>query len=248
MKRPAVLVFRYECRFSRLLTEAGCEVINLEVIATRPATEREELRTKLRALSTYDGLFFTSPVSARVFVEEVAELDLRFAGKIYALGARAISELKAGGFEANSCDGANTASELLSSFGPEEFSNRKFLFLRGDRSLRTIPDQLAEIAGVDEAVVYQTSDVPIDPETREEIACRLDAGTIQWVCLFSPSAAESFMRQVASAKNSAAKFAAIGDTTATRARELGLEIGFVSARANSEDFAAGLMEHINDVG
>src|SRR5688572_12271097 len=202
MKRPAVLVLRHDCRFSRLLREAGCEVINLEVIATRPVTEREELRNKLLAINAYDGVFFTSPVSAKVFVEESAKLDLRFTGRIYALGARAVSELKAGGFEPNTFDRANTATELLSGFGPGEFSKKKFLFLRGDRSLRTVPEKLAEIAIVEEVVVYRTSDVVIDPAIREEISGRLNAGNLNWVCVFSPSAAESFVRQVPAAKNS----------------------------------------------
>jgi uroporphyrinogen-III synthase len=180
-------------------------------------------------------------------VEESAKLDLRFTGRIYALGARAVSELKAGGFEPNTFDRANTATELLSGFGPGEFSGKKFLFLRGDRSLRTIPEKLAGIAIVDEVVVYRTSDVVIDPAIREEISGRLNAGTLDWVCLFSPSAAESFVRQVPAAKNSTARFAAIGDTTAARARELGLKVGFISERANSKDFAATFMEHINEI-
>ncbi|MCA1590377.1 MAG: uroporphyrinogen-III synthase, partial [Acidobacteria bacterium] len=210
-------------------------------------TERRELRTKLRAINTYDGLFFTSPVSARVFVEEFAKLRVPFQGRTYALGTRAISELKAGGFEPHMCDEANTVSELLGRFGPGEFSTKRFLFVRGDRSLRTIPEQLAEIASVDEVVVYRTSDVLIDPEARGDISLRLNGGTLEWVCVFSPSAVESFVRQLPAAKDSAAKFAAIGDTTGTRARELGLEIEFISERANSEDFAAELMEYINEI-
>jgi uroporphyrinogen-III synthase len=247
MKRPVILVLRPECRFSRLLVEAGCEVSNVEVIAAHPLNEREELGELLRNINSYDGLFFTSPIAARVFIEELTRSGLFFRGRTYALGTRAIGELQAGGLEPSYCEKANTAAELLSSFGPEEFANKRFLFLRGDRSLRTIPEQLVEIASVDEVVVYRTSDVLIDPETLEEIGSLLGGGSVDWVCLFSPSAAESFVRQVPSAKNTTAKFAAVGVTTATRARELGLRIGFISVRANSVDFAAGLMEHINEI-
>ena len=81
----AILVCRNDDRFSSLLREAGFEVVNLELIETRPLEDLRPLREKLARLSEYDGIFFTSPVAAEIFVNERNGSN-GFHGDVYALG------------------------------------------------------------------------------------------------------------------------------------------------------------------
>ena len=51
---------------------------------------------------------------------------------------------------------ANTAEEMLKEFGEKEFAGKRFLFVRGEKSSRTIPDSIGGKADVDEVAVYKT--------------------------------------------------------------------------------------------
>lgn len=238
-----ILVVRSDDRFSDLLREGGCRVVNLEVIKSEPI-ERSELRRRLAEINRYDGLFFTSPTAARVFAEEGASAQKRFTGKIYVLGRRTKEVLEAARFEVVFREDANTAAELISSFVEEEFAGKKLLFLRGDRSMRTIPEMLGGEAEVDEVVLYRTKAVPLDERTLETLKNRFKHDEIDWTCFFSPSAVDAFLKYLPTKLVSNTKVAAIGSTTARCAEGAGLRVEYISERATAEDFSAGLLRRI----
>jgi uroporphyrinogen-III synthase len=245
MREPAILVIRNDDRFSRLLREAGFEVLNLELISTQPVADLSDLDDKLGRINEYDGLFFTSPAAAEVFVRESSG-RVGFSGSIYALGDRAKRVLEKAGVDVVSRDQANTAGELISLFEKSEIIGKKFLFICGDKSLRTIPERLKGRATIDETVVYETKAVPLKAEEIEDVTGRLKNRDIDWVCFFSPSGVERFA-EVFQASGYEARGAAIGKTTAQKARDLGFQVEVVSPRSNAEDFARTLIEHIKNI-
>jgi uroporphyrinogen-III synthase len=245
MRRPAILVIRNDDRFSRLLREAGFEVLNLELIRTQPVADLSDLDDKLRRLNEYDGLFFTSPAAAEVFVRGSSG-RAGFSGPVYALGDRARRVLESAGLNVVFKDSANTADELISSLEPSDIAGKKFLFVCGDKSMRTIPERLKGRATVDEIIVYETKQVPLKTEEIEDVVGRLKNGDIGWVCFFSPSAVERFS-EVFDENGFHAKAAAIGETTAQKARDMGFEVEIVSPRSNGEDFARALIGHITNI-
>jgi len=240
MPKPCFLVIRRDGRFSTLLRDAGFDVINLELIRTEPVDDLSELDKSLAHLKEYEGLFFTSPNSASIFVERLKATNLVFAGKVYALGSRAATVLEQAGLKVVHVPEANTASELLAALGDTEFSGRKFLFVRGERSMRTIPEMLGKISTVDEIVVYRTIENQKDEAAVQLIRQRLNAGEVDWVCFFSPSGVESFV-DLFGLEVPAPKAAVIGETTAKRAREAGLDVRYLSPRSDAADFAKGLI-------
>ena len=242
-KTPVILVLRRYDEFGLLLKEAGYEVISLAVLKTKPTEDLSGLRSRLGKLSDYDGLFFTSPAAAEVFVNEQNEKN-GFSGNVYALGQRARSILEVAGYRVRKSDTANTAEELLDAFDSSEFTGKRFLFVRGERSIRTIPEKLNGKAAVDEVIVYTTEAPDIDKETQTFIKKRLSNDGIDFVCFFSPSGVERFKKVFGNAarKTSAA---AIGNTTAEAARRAGFEVKYISPKSSAEDFATGLIEHIN---
>ena len=107
-----VLVIRRDDSFGQILRQAGLEVIDLELIETKPLKDLSVLREKLSRLADYDGLFFTSPLAANVFVSERKGTN-GFHGNVYALGRRAQNVLETAGLDVRFVADANTAEEML---------------------------------------------------------------------------------------------------------------------------------------
>jgi uroporphyrinogen-III synthase len=241
MDGNCILVIRRADRFSAILQESGFDTINLELVETHLLEDLSDLRSRLTSVR-YDGLFFTSPIAAEAFVKIKAELNgLR--SKAYVLGKRSREVLRDSPLELCYVDEANTADEMIDGFDAGEFTGKRFLFVRGDRSLRTIPEKLKDIAGVDEVVVYLTRPRAIAESLKNTIEARLSRGEIGWTCFFSPSGVDEYLRRFGeTARNTAA--AVIGSTTAEAARRADLTVKFVSPVAEAEGFARSLIEHI----
>jgi len=243
----AILVIRKYDKFSEILVQADFEVINFPAIQTLPIENLSELDEKLGKINQYDGLFLTSPKAAEVFWGRFWEKNLEFVGKVYVLGNRTNSLFKNTNFQIVFRENANTAEEFINSFEMREFAGKKFLFPRGDRSLRTIPELLKNVATVEEFIVYRTIENLSDKVLIGEIKEKLRRHQIDWICFFSPSGIESFINAFGETSLDTAKIAAIGGTTAGRAAEKKLKVDFISAKANAVDYARGLIKQIKEI-
>lgn len=242
----AILVLRSNDAFSARLRETGREVINLELITIKPIDDTTEIDRELEEVENFDGLFFTSPSAATAFLSAMKRTGRVLSACPYVLGERTKTIFQDAGISVNFAAGANTAAEMIAAFGEAEFAGKRLLFVRGDRSMRTIPELLAGKAEVEEMVVYRTLDRPPDAELASDLSERLRSGEIGWACFFSPSAIDVFCRVFKTAELGSVRIAAIGSTTALKAREGGLNMGFVSQRARAVDFANELIEHIKN--
>ncbi len=247
MKPPVVLVVRPDDHFSALLRSSGCEVLNLEMITTIPLADLSALDEVSARIDDYDGLFFTSPVSAKVFVERSKAAGKPFFGKVYVLGRRAKRILDDAGFNVVFVEDANTAEELIGSFDEAEFAGAKVLFLRGDKSMGTISKLLAGKAAVDEVIVYETKHASPDDRIVSSVRKRLSDGEIEWICFFSPSAVDGFRHLFTPEIMESVKTAAIGETTGLMARDRNMRVEFISKEATAEGFAAGLIGQMKNI-
>lgn len=247
MERPAVLVVRSNGRFSEVLRETGCEVINLELIRTEPVNDLSELVETVRRINEYDGIFLTSPAAAEIFLRHLTPEGRKFRGKVYALGERARAILDGSGLKPISMTNANTAQDLILSINEADLTDKNLLFVCGDRSIRTIPEMLGGIARVDELVVYRTVEISPDDGVIESVKAGLKKNDFDWACFFSPSGVDSFMAHFGDDGLGNVRAAAIGETTARRATEVGLPVAFISERSNAEDFAASFAAYIKNI-
>ncbi|MDQ3220744.1 MAG: uroporphyrinogen-III synthase [Acidobacteriota bacterium] len=247
MNKPVVLVIRQADDFSSILKQNGFEVLNLPLISTEPVEDLNEFDEKLRTLNQYDGLFITSPTAAEIFIREAGDEARRFPGKVYVLGDRTKFCFANTNYKVVFSQRANTAEEFIRSFKEEEFLGKKFLFVRGDKSMRTISALLQNSAVVDEIVVYRTIENQLDNKTSRAIREKLDLGEIDWICFFSPSGIDNYIKLFISEDAIAIKTAVIGDTTAKRASEAGFNVQLISPRASARDFAMALAEHITNI-
>ncbi|MEJ7846639.1 MAG: hydroxymethylbilane synthase [Pyrinomonadaceae bacterium] len=246
IKMPLILVIRPADDFSSILGQKGIDVLNFPLIHTQPVEDLTEFDEKLRNLDHYDGIFLTSPVAAEIFLERIDEQE-KFGGKVYVLGERIKNLFDEKIFDVIFSKDANTAEELINSFETDEFTGKTFLFIRGDKSLRTIPWLLRTSAVVEEAVVYRTTDNAISGEMIRAVEAKIENGGIDWICFFSPSAIDAFVNLFSSGEAKAINTAVIGETTANRARETGMNLQHISKKANSADFANSLAEQVKQI-
>ena len=239
-----ILVVREFDDFSRILLESGLKVINCQTIAVAPLEDLSEFEAKLDAIENYDGVFLTSANATEIFRMKLSAKNVNFHGKIYVLGQRSFDLLKSGTLNLVFDETVNTAQEMLESIQLGELKNKRFLFVRGEKSLPVVPEFLEKIAAVDEAVVYRSSRVKIDDDKIKEIETKSANGEIAAACFFSPSAAESFLQQFGTKVLHQIKCAVIGKTTAEFFKGRNLKVDFVAGKATAEDFAIELIEYL----
>lgn len=237
---PAILVLREDCEFSRAMRSRGYEVINLPVIATRIKSDLSFFQRIFESVSEFDAIFITSRTAASVFAGEVARGHKSDLPAVYVLGERSRDVLAGRGIAIQYSETVNTANELLDHFDEARFADKKVLFICGNRSIRTIPERLRGIATVVEVAVYETVDaVPEDAE----VFRRVQSGEFGWACFFSPSAVDWYMKRQLPLEGSV-RIATIGAMTADSVRSYGLDVDFVSEKANARYFANSLADHI----
>jgi len=242
--RPLILVFREDSEFSSTLRDHGFDVLDLPLITTRPVPDLSRFRSLLASVDRFDCIFLTSSAAASVLADEVSRSHVDNIPTVFVLGMRSAELLGGRGIAVEYSETANTADELLDELGESTFDGKSILFIRGDKSLRTIPERLGKMAEIEEAVVYENVEMPAESG---EISEMLNAGKVGWMCFFSPSAVESFAKRGFDRVADLPKTAVIGQTTARRARSLGFEVDYVSERATAIDFAEGLARHIKSI-
>lgn len=237
----SVLVAREFDDFSRILADSGFAVINCPVIETTELYDLADVEKRIKHLAEYDAAFFTSPRSAEIFLEKWRALGGPLPRKIYALGNRTRNIFEIAGIDVVFDEKARTAAEMIASIPNAEIAGRRFLFVRGRKSMRTIPELLSPRALVDEWVVYDTRAIDIPSEIRLKIEHEAEAGNLAAVCFFSPSGAESFFAQINVQSLVGVQIAAIGETTAKYLDSRGIRVGLISEAPEAPSFARQLL-------
>ncbi|HQU81746.1 MAG TPA: uroporphyrinogen-III synthase [Pyrinomonadaceae bacterium] len=238
-----ILVVRKFDNFSRILQEKGFSVINCPTIETVEVENSEDLSAKIAA-KDYDGIFLTSQKAAEIAERQVFS-KINFGGKVYVLGRKSFEILKDKNILLSFDTAANTAQEMLENIAPRELKDKKFLFIRGERSLGTVKSFLKKIASVDEEIVYETRKIVIEDSLKNEIKAK--KGEIVCTSFFSPSGAESFLEQFGARLLETTKIAVIGKTTAEFVEKQNLKADFIAKKASAEDFAVELVESLKKI-
>lgn len=247
MKMREILVIREADAFTSILIDNGFSVINFPTIKTETISDLSELKGFIAEIETFDGIFITSSKAAEIIAAKLSKAEKNFTGKFYVLGKRSSDLLNKLDFEVFFSEKAATAKELLEAIPKEELKNRRFLFPRGNRSLRAVPETLYGIAEVVEAVVYRTTEIETDESALFEIKEKFKRGKIQAICFFSPTGVEEFLRKFENFSQNEIKIAVIGQTTARCVEGSKLRVDFISAKPSARDFATELTDFLKDV-
>ena len=92
-------------------------------------------------------------------------------------------------------------------------------------------------------IVYETRGVKVEIDKINELCEKIK---LTAVCFFSPSAAQSFIKQFGTEILHQTIIATIGKTTADFLERQNLQVDFVSSKATAEDFAVELIEYLTN--
>jgi uroporphyrinogen-III synthase len=209
------------------LRAEGAEPLVFPLINIVPLEDFRELDAALGKLRADDWIFLTSqnavaPLAARLealgFAAAVAK-DLRIA----AIGPASQNSAADFGLKINYVakvhDGVSLAHEL-----GEQLRDRQVLLPRSDIAGSELPDAIAQHGGTAlETIAYRTEQ---DRNCKAEIAALLDAGKIDAIACFSPSAVRSLREIIGSERFLSTQdrivLAAVGPITAGAFRQNGV--------------------------
>lgn len=188
----------------------------------------------------YTGLIVTSPRAVEAAGQRwtVAKFEAWRARRLYAVGA-ASARLARGrlGLDARGA-GAGSAAALADLVLAENTDSAKFLFPCGNLSSETLPNLLqSKGISVDSLTVYETEE---NENLREELI-KLSEPECGLCCMvfFSPSGCEYIHRQLQTFSNGLTRlpYFAIGNSTAHKIENLGVEIAGVAEKPSPESIA-----------
>lgn len=224
------------------LVNLGAEPVVMPTIEIGPPPHLDLVDRSIDALSNANSsvhwLVFTSANGVRGLLERVwaRGFDARLFAtvRIAAIGEGTAAALRPYGLKADLIPESFRAEGLVASLGPL-VAGKRVLWARATRGREVLREGLkAAGATVDEVVVYSNQDVACWPE---EIVHRLDEGSIDWICLSSPSIAAGVARLLPDAARArlgkTLRLASISPVTTEAALRAGLT---VSAEATRHDW------------
>ncbi|MEI6846921.1 MAG: uroporphyrinogen-III synthase [Chlorobiaceae bacterium] len=202
---------------------------------------------KIPDLTRFDGVFFTSPNSVSFFMapllkESPDELKNLQNIKVWAVGKTTSSDLAEHGIKTEPIPKIADAITLMEEIGSEAITGKTFLFVRGSLSLGTIPDVIGKRGGICvELTVYEN--LPPSLEDTAKVKELLDRGELSCLSFTSPSTAVNFFEALRSTSLPPdILIAAIGTTTASALKKIGLKVDVIPKSFDAPGFAKAIAD------
>ena len=233
--------------FHDMLESRGAFIICLPTIEIVDPDSWDECDAKIWKLAEYDSVCFTSKNAVEKFVQRIRlirpqALNTLATRNLYAVGEKTKSTLEANGFSVQPIPQKHSAENLAQSFYGQNISEKNFLFPKSNIARDVLPKELRSLgAVVDEIATYKT--VIPEPENLEHIRALLTNKKIDIVTFFSPSSVSNFVEMIGVDTMAHVLIAAIGQTTAEAAIEVGLEVNIVAKQQTAESLVQGIVEH-----
>jgi uroporphyrinogen-III synthase len=228
--------------FVQKLEQYGLNSIVFPTIEIRPVSG-----WKVPDLSLFDGLFFTSPNSVTFFMEQLLrespeELKNLQQRKVWAVGKTTSQDLAQHSVKTEPVPKIADAVTLMEEIDSSTIAGHTFLFLRGTLSLGTIPEVIRKRGGhCTELTVYEN--LPPSLEESAKIKSLLEQGELSCLSFTSPSTAINFFEAMGTtAIPSGVQIAAIGTTTASALKKLGLHVDIIPESFDAPGFAKAISE------
>ncbi len=233
------------------LSEAGAEVVSVPLLKFEATGISAELVEKLNRLRQSGGwLILPSPTAIRFFFEALKEsgLDARALGgiRVAVIGERSARDLLPCGIRADFVpDEANAAS--LAETLPLSSADRMALIAGSSISRPELAEGLRKRGvSVEHHSLYVT--LP-NAAGIQELNVTLAHGSRNSIVLFSPSAAEAIAKNCGKGNApmaDAARWVAIGPTTAQAMRELGFKVHAICESPDAESLVEALAKNVSE--
>lgn len=241
-----VILFKCESEeYKKVFNECNLEAIFIEPLQF-VFNNKEQLSEKLLQ-NEYHGLILTSPRA----IEAVSKCwdPMKFViwntKRIYTVGEASSHKIKLLlGLESLGASAGN-AENLTKIILNDNTHNSKFLFPCGNLSSETVPSKL-EASGitVDPITVYETK----ENENLKSCLMELNSNIEPWcMVFFSPSGCEYIHRQLQTFSNKLCNlpYFAIGNSTAHKIENLGVEIAGIAAKPEAQSLVESIQNYFN---
>lgn len=254
-----VVVTRAAEQASELATRLealGAEVLLLPLVQFAAASDPGPLDRALGELASFDWLLLTSQNTVRFLAQRAREIGLDLAAalgegrprpQVASVGRATEEAAREQGWRVDRASQGQGGAELVREWG-DAWRGVRVLLPRSDRATADLPQALGEAgAHTVEVVAYRTLAVPtIDASVGD----RLERGEADVVTFASPSAfsilqsyfGEERLRRLAGA----ARFAAIGPTTAAAIRRAGFAVSIEASVPSAAGLAAALAAYFSN--
>ena len=213
------------------IIRAGGEPVLMPMIEVGPVNKHSEteIARVLRQLARFHWLVFTSVNGVSEFFRHLhsAGLDTRSLGnaKVAAIGPGTAEKLQHFGITADVVPPEYRAESLAKAL-EKHVRGKSVLWVRASRGRDVLPRMLTDVGAIfAQLVVYENRDAE---RFSAEVERRLNAGTLDWIGLSSPSIARRFAQLLRSsrqpAENLKTRIATISPVTSAAAREAGLTV------------------------
>lgn len=213
------------------IIRAGGEPVLMPMIEVGPVNKHSEteIARVLLQLARFHWLVFTSVNGVSEFFRHLhsARLDTRSLGnaKVAAIGPGTAEKLRHFGITADVVP-AEYRAESLAKALEKHVRGKSVLWVRASRGRDILPRMLTDVGAVfAQLVVYENRDVE---RFSADVEHRLNAGTLDWIGLSSPSIARRFAQLLQTsgqtAENLKTRIATISPVTSAAARDAGLTV------------------------
>lgn len=239
-----VVLFKSESEeYQKAFNDSNYETVFVEPLQFE-SVNVTQLVEKL-ILEDYDGLILTSPRAIRALAKcwDPSKFVIWNTKKVYTVGQASCRNILASlGLEATGEESGN-AENLAKIIVHKNPANSKFLFPCGNLRSETLPRSLSDAGiSVDALTVYETKENSnlktdlLELDSRHSPCC---------LVFFSPSGCEYIHRELQTFSNKLNKLPrfAIGNSTAHKIENLGLEIAGVAAQPQADSLVESIVNY-----
>lgn len=230
--------------FVRALAGYGLDSLLFPTIEIRPVPG-----WTVPELTRFAGIFMTSANSVQFFMERLIEqspeeLPNLQQSRVWAVGKTTGADLGKHGVKTEPLPKIADAVSLMEGIDPKEIEGNTFLFVRGNLSLGTIPQLIAERGGTCvELTVYEN--IQPSQEEAERVKALYLGGKLDCISFTSPSTAINFFEAMGSKHvPDGVLVAAIGTTTSGALEKLGVRVDIIPDYFDGPSFAKAIADRL----
>ena len=228
-----------------LLIARGATVLSMPMIEIKPAELQPEDKVKIKQLSSYDWLFFTSRNGVTHFfkqlIDQTGGSELPSALRVAVVGSKTASELEYYGYSPAFTGPEHGSAEFAAEFCRiHQPNNMKILLSLGNLADDTLKEKLEPDNQVDRIDVYETCQPRFaDPMVVKQIS----DGRYDLILFTSPSTFNHFTSLFDISLLGELKIGSIGSTTSRAIHEAGYEPLMTAKMSNSEGLAEAILQY-----
>jgi len=218
--------------FAQRLGEAGAEVLCVPTISIEPLEVMGDPR--LRDLSRYDWIVFTSAKGVAVFAEALQEIGIAFPpARLAAIGPETAAALREVGRRADLVPAEFVAESLADALPP----GGRVLLPRAAGARDALPDRLRQRGAAVDVIELYRAVAP--PGLRADLAAALSG--VDVVTFTSSSTVRHFIDAIGRELPSRVRVACIGPITAATARDAGLPVAIIAEEYTTQGLVDALI-------